>query len=188
MSTVATPMTTDEFLSLPDHDRFERWLVEGELRERPMSLRSPHHSVVMARSTRRMVEWEFAQPEPRPLVCTGDAYFRLRRNPDTNVGIDIAVATSEQAVRTPKNARLIDGSPVLAVEILSASDMIEDIQEKVEEFLKNGTRIVWLADPFQETVTVYRPNAEPALFSRSQNLVGDPELAGLTISVAEIFR
>ena len=64
---------------------------------------------------------------------------------------------------------------------------MEDVQEKIGEYLKNGTRLVWLVDPFQETVTAYRPNAEPVLFSRSERLTGDPELPGFSVSVAELF-
>src|SRR5205085_6131190 len=100
------------------------------------------HSVVMARLTRRLVEWEFDQPEPRPRVYTGDIYFRLSRNPDTNVGIDIGVATVEQAGRTSKNARLVEGPPLVAVEILSASDTFAEVKEKADAYLTSGTRPV----------------------------------------------
>lgn len=186
MSTVAMPMTTAEFLSLPDHDKYERWLVEGELRERPMSLRSPRHSAAMAWITHYLCSFLATRPG-LGRVLTGDVYFRLRRNPDTNVGIDVAVATADQAVRTSADARFIEGAPLLAVEILSASDMIEDIMEKKSEYLKNGTPLVWIVDPFQQTVTIHRPNAEPVLSSRSQKLSGDPELPGFAVTVGEFF-
>src|SRR5439155_17672306 len=121
--------TTDEFLSLPDHDKFDRWLIEGELRERPMSLRSPQHSGAMARIAHFLVAWEMQRGKSRPRVFAGDIYFRLHRSPDSYVGTDVAVSTEQQAQNTPANARLTDGPPTLAVEILSASDVIEDILE-----------------------------------------------------------
>jgi Uma2 family endonuclease len=180
-------MTTDEFLSLPDHDKFERWLIDGELRERPMSLRHRNHSEAMARISHFLLAWALRQSGNAPRVFAGDGFFRLRRNPDSNVGIDVALATAQQIAASPENARFVEGAPLLAVEILSPSDMIEDIQEKKDEYLKNGTEVVWIVDPFQQTVTLFRPEAEPVLFSRSQTLSGEPELPGFTVSVADLF-
>ena len=48
MATVATLMTTEELLALPEDD-VERWLIDGELRERPMTVRNRFHSRVMVR-------------------------------------------------------------------------------------------------------------------------------------------
>lgn len=187
MSTVATPMTTDEFLSLPEDDKFDRWLIEGELRERTMSRRSPQHCAAMAAVSQHLRNYVTNQPSPRMRVYAGDIFFRLRRNPDSNVGTDVAVSTVEQVANTPDNARLCDGPPLLAVEILSASDMIEDINEKKDEYLKSGTRLVWIVDPFQQTVTVFRPGHQPILFNNSQQITGDPELPGFSAAVADLF-
>ena len=38
MATVSSLMTTEELLALPD-DGIDRWLIAGELRERPMTLK-----------------------------------------------------------------------------------------------------------------------------------------------------
>ena len=46
----------------------------------------------------------------------------------------------------------------------------------------------YAVDPFDDTVTVYRPGHEPVLFNRTQELVGDPELPGFRCRVAEIFE
>jgi Uma2 family endonuclease len=187
MSIAAAPMTTDQFLALPDDDGVERWLIAGELRERPMSLRSPPHAAAITQLARHLGNWCAGISPPRPRVYTGDIYFRLRRNPDSNVGIDVGVATPEQVAATPANARLIDGPPLLAVEVLSATDTIEEVSEKTNEYLDSGTRVVWVVDPFAQTVTVFRPGTEPVLFSRSQTLQGDPELTDFAVTIADLF-
>lgn len=51
MATVATPITTAELLAMPDN-RMECWLVEGELRERPMTTWNLFHSFSMTRVAR----------------------------------------------------------------------------------------------------------------------------------------
>jgi hypothetical protein len=40
MATVATPMTTEEMLALPEIGK-DRWLIAGELRERPINGTQP---------------------------------------------------------------------------------------------------------------------------------------------------
>jgi Uma2 family endonuclease len=47
--------------------------------------------------------------------------------------------------------------------------------------------VVWVVDPHDRTVLVYRPQAEPELFNVRQELSGDPELPGFRVAVSEIF-
>jgi Uma2 family endonuclease len=48
--------------------------------------------------------------------------------------------------------------------------------------------VVWIADPYTESVTVYRPNAEPVMYTRSQQLPGGKELPGFKCQVSELFE
>ena len=45
MATASSLMTTEELLALPE-DGTDRWLIAGELRERPMTKRNRFHSRV----------------------------------------------------------------------------------------------------------------------------------------------
>src|SRR5205807_6730919 len=81
-------MTTAELLAMPRNGK-EHWLIAGQLREKPMTVRNRVHSRIMARSTNLLESWHQAQPEPRGLVLCGEAGCRLGRNPDTTVGIDV---------------------------------------------------------------------------------------------------
>ena len=118
----ATLMTTEELLALPD-DGTERWLIEGRLQERPMTFRGQLESRVVARVSKFLANWLDTQPEPRGEILTGDVGFRLRKDPDTTVGIDVAYVSAEVlARRDGRCAKIIEGVPVLAVEVLSPSD------------------------------------------------------------------
>ena len=46
--------------------------------------------------------------------------------------------------------------PDLAVEVLSPNQKLQDLGEKVGEFLDWGTPLVWVLDPDTRSVTVYR--------------------------------
>jgi Uma2 family endonuclease len=181
-------MNSDELLKLRPSKKVDRWLFRGELRESKVTKRNPSHSKATAMIATILNNWLFRQPKPRGAVFDGEAYFRIRKDPDTNVGIDVALATPEQAAATGKKASFVEGPPVLAVEVLSPYDKQKDIDEAIEEYLDCGVKVVWIIDPADETVTVYRPGHEPVLFNRTQELSGDPELPGFRCRVADIFE
>jgi Uma2 family endonuclease len=192
MSIVETPrkMTTEELLAMPD-DGVERWLIRGELRENresDMNRRNPDHSGTMTNIAGLLREWMRLQPGPRGKVYTGDVAFKLRPDSDTLVGIDVAYVSAELRANTPKGRKLIEGLPILAVEILSPSDVHADVTEKVQEYLNVGVAIVWVVDPDFETVAVFRADAEPVSFNRSQELAAEPYLPGFRVRVAELFE
>ena len=188
IATLKGPMTSEELWNLPEPERYERWLIEGELRERNMTLRTPWHGRPTGIISQLLGNWCDEQPAPAPVMMNGDIYFRLARNPDTNVGIDVALATPEQIAGLRPGMRFLEGPPLLAVEVLSGSDTQDDVDEKIESYLRHGTTAVWIVNPRHRTVTVYRPTAAPVLYNDTQELIGDPVLPGFRCPVARIFR
>jgi Uma2 family endonuclease len=187
--TLATPaqlMTTEEFLSLPD-DGVDRELVRGELREKGMIRRNFPHSRTESNIAKLLGNWLDRQPTPRGIVASGEVGFRLRRNPDTVVGVDVAYISAQAAAATPARARIVEGPPVLAVEILSPSDQQRDIIEKIEDYLESGVKIIWIVEPIFRTVTIYRPDEPPILVNDTQQLTAEPHLPGFATAVSAVF-
>jgi Uma2 family endonuclease len=183
----AVPMTTEALLARAN-DGTDRWLIRGELRERPMTVRNRLHSKVMASVTASLKLWRDSQPEPRADVLCGEAGVRLARDPDTTVGIDVVVVSAETLARQSDETALIDGVPLLAVEILSPSDTIVEVNEKIDVYLSTGVPLVWIIDPYRRTVTVYRPSEPPRIVAGSQELSGEPALPGFRVVLADLFR
>jgi Uma2 family endonuclease len=188
MSTLLeTPlMTTKELLALP-RNGVERWLIRGQLREKPMTVRNRIHSRLMARIVYLLEKWLETQVEPRGQVLCGEAGCRLRRSPDSTVGIDVVYVAANLVQEQTDETTLIDGVPVLAVEILSPNDTVEEIGEKIDDYLAAGVALVWIVNPHDQTITIYRANAEPQLVNVSQELNGDPFLPGFRVAASEVF-
>jgi Uma2 family endonuclease len=186
MSVAPQLMTTEELEAIPDDGR-ERWLIDGELREGGMTRRNRGHSRIESTISYLLVEWSKAQPAPRGEVLSGEAGLRLSRNPDTSVGVDVAYISSETAKANVNDEGFVDGVPVLAIEILSPSDKHEEIKEKIETYLRYGTRLVWIVDPAFQTITVYRDDAPPQLHNNTQHIDAEPHLPGFKVAVSEIF-
>src|SRR5271166_3504265 len=92
----------------------------------------------MTRVAKFLDNWLDQQPEPRGAVLCGEAGCRLRRDPDTTVGIDVVYISAELAARESDETSLIDGVPVLVVEILSPGDTQEEVDEKIDGYLQAG--------------------------------------------------
>lgn len=190
MNTVTTPSrmwTTEELLALPENGT-ERWLIRGRLREKAMTIRNRWHSRAIARLSYLLQCWLDGQPPPRGAVLAGEAGCRLRRDPDTTVGIDVVYVGPELAAQEPSDTRLIDGVPILAVEVLSPSDTQEEIDEKLDSYLQAGVALVWVVDPHDRTVLIYQRGMAPILANETQELCGDPHLPGFRVPVRRIFE
>ena len=187
-ATTVKLMTSDDLFALRPSKKIDRWLFRGELRESKVTKRNPNHAGAVMAIGALLSNWLKSQQKPRGKVYGGEAYFRIRNDPDTNVGIDVALATPEQRATVKKKTSYIDGSPLLAVEVLSPYDKQKEIFESIEEYLECGVKVVWIVDPYTETVTVHRPGQEPKYFTLSDELTGDPELPGFRCPVAEIFE
>ena len=187
MATVVTPMTTEELLALPD-DGVRRWLIDGELRESPMTYRNRFHSRILIRVGTELQKWLDQRPEPRGEILGGEAGVRLFRNPDTTVGIDVVYVSHEVMAKQTDETTLIEGVPTLVVEIQSPSDTLQDHVEKLAKYRRAKVPAVWIIDPYDESVKVYRLGAKVRSYNTDEELSGEPELPGFRVPVARLFE
>lgn len=188
MSTAETQarMTAEEFLALPDTGN-DRQLIRGRLMEKPMTYRNRMHAWVEAKLAYLLNRWLFEQSSPAGDVFAGEVGCFLRRDPDTIVGIDVAYFARDVLERASSSTTIIEGPPLLSVEILSPLDKQEEIHAKVREYLDGGVRQVWLVDPYFRTVQVHAAGRSPEMFNDQQTLAGGDLLPGWQVAVAELF-
>jgi Uma2 family endonuclease len=120
-------------------------------------------------------------------VPCGEAGVILSRDPDVTVGVDVAYVPADVMTRQTDESTLIDGVPTLLVEILSPIDTQEEIDEKLDGYRRAGVPLVWVIDPHDRTVLVYRPGQPPELFNQTQALTADPHLPEFHVPVADLF-
>ena len=180
-------MTVEEFLALPD-DGIDRMLIDGRLVEMGMTRRNRWHSRVTTRVAKFLDNWLDSRPTPRGKVLTGDAGFCLPDGSETVVGIDIAYVSADVLAQQTDESAIVQGIPVLAVEVLSPSDTQENIKLKMKKYRRSRVPLVWLIDTDDRTVMVYRAGAKPKLVDDTMELSGEPELPGFTVAVARLFE
>ena len=184
------PVTLEEFLrreaDAPEGVTLE--LIDGEIVERPMTVRRPSHTRTSARLTQALLNWLDNQSEVVGTVDVGEVRCRLQHDPETVVGIDVGFWMGSEFADLPASVSLYDGPPVVAIEVLSPSDTHENVTDKLLLYLSSGVPQVWIVDPDLETVTIHRPDADPQLFSSRQTLTAEPELAGFSVPVVQLFH
>ena len=83
----------------------------------------------------------------------------------------------------------LEGAPDLAVEILSPGNTVAEIHDKLVEYFENGARLVWVINPKEKYVLVYRSAEEPdRLLKSTDSLDGEEIVPGFTLAIAELFQ
>ena len=74
------------------------------------------------------------------------------------------------------------------VEVLSPSDTVFDVEEKVTEWLEAGCAMVWVINAKRRSVSVHRSGAPVTVLTETDTLNGGDVLPGFTLPVAQIFE
>jgi len=77
--------------------------------------------------------------------------------------------------------------PDFVVELRSRTDILANLQRKMEEYMANGAQLGWLIDPLEHRVYVYHPNSAVEQLNAPQTISGEPLLRGLTLDLQEIW-
>ena len=107
------------------------------------------------------------------------AYFL---SPDVSF---IAKERLQGAKRAPK--KFFDGAPDLAVKILSPSDTIEKLHEKIVEYFDNGAKLIWVLNLEEQIVLVYHTPQPDKLLRTNDELDGEDVVPGFSMPVSELF-
>ncbi|MBI4265967.1 MAG: Uma2 family endonuclease [Acidobacteria bacterium] len=179
----ATLTTADDLLRRPgDGYRYE--LVRGELRQ--MTPSGYAHGVVVANLTGPLERHVRAHSLGQ--ICGAETGFRIGRSPDTVRAPDIAFVRRARQGAEPLSEGFFEGAPDLAVEVLSPSDTVYEVEEKVTDWLTAGCSLVWVVSPKRRSVSLHRAGAPVVVLRDTDTLDGGDVVPGFTLRVAQIFE
>lgn len=84
--------------------------------------------------------------------------------------------------------REVEGPPDLAIEVKSPTDSKRALRLKAEDYIRFGTRMVWLIFPEDQKVEVYLPDQDVQEIGIDGVLDGGEALPGFKLAVSEIFK
>ena len=108
----------DEFLALPEDSNIERELINGVLKERPLTRRNRFHAKTEASIATFLTLWLLEQPESHGDVLSGKVGFTLQRDPGASVGIDVVYVSAKVGARQNEFSTMIETICIKAIQQL----------------------------------------------------------------------
>jgi Uma2 family endonuclease len=177
------PGTASERDVLAIHDREGRLyeLVDGVLVEKAMGVQESFLAAVLIR-----LLGEFVARHDLGFVLGADGMARLApglvRIPDVSF-----VSWQQVPERRVPRVPMLQVAPDLAVEVLSPSNTPEEMNRKLHDYFAAGVRLVWYVDPVNRRVEAFTAVDRSTLIPEDQNLMGEPVLPGLILSLRDLF-
>jgi Uma2 family endonuclease len=186
MATVeATFVTADEFWDWVDRpeNQSKHWeLDEGEIVEMPPP--GELHGIICGWMI--YLFWQFVVRRGKGAVAGNDTGLLVGRNPDTVRGPDIMVF-AESRKKDELSRKYTERVPALIVEVLSPQDKQGRTNRRISQYLARGVPLVWVVDPEDQMITVYRPNREHYVVDAREEITGEDALPDFRFRVAEFF-
>lgn len=98
---------------------------------------------------------------------------------------DLAYFTYEQCSAAAKGAKVI---PDLAIEILSKSETVEEVAEKLTDYFASGVKVVWYIYPKAEQIYVYTSPKNITVCEGEDICSAAPALSDFEFPAAMIFK
>jgi Uma2 family endonuclease len=119
-------------------------------------------------------------------LMTNDTGLIVRRRPDTVRGPDVMLFLDGRKVEELSRGHS-ERVPPLVVEVLSPSDQFSKTLRRVDQYEARGVPLIWVIDPDERAVHVFRPNELRKRFEETDELTGNGVLPDLRLKVADLF-
>jgi len=177
----ATLMTSTEFLARPDEfdqggNRIREELIGGQIVKMPHT--SKRHDVTKNDIGDALALHLRAHPELR-LRSLIEIAFDV--SPQDCFVPDVAVLRIE---RLAEEGRILKGAPEIAVEVISPTDTVDKIREKIAAYLENGANSVWI---FYRDGSVAVHTATGVRELKGDQPLEDPLLPGFSVPVFTLY-
>lgn len=181
MTTSTTLLTAEDLFHMPDMG-MKHELVRGELRS--MAPAGVEHGNIGGELF--VLLRQYAKLHDLGMVLGPDTGFYLSRDPDNVRAPDVSFVRKARIPVLPVQ-KFFPGAPDLAVEVVSPNDTVDELQEKIQDYLAHGVRLVWIIYPRTRTAEVHRPGQPPQHIPADGTLSGEDLLPGFECRVAELF-
>lgn len=95
--------------------------------------------------------------------------------------------TRWEAISSELRKKFAPICPEFLIELRSESDNLRILQDKMQEYIDNGTQLGWLIDRKQRQVFIYRPNIAVEVLDNPKNLCGEQLLPGFVLDLSQIW-
>jgi Uma2 family endonuclease len=175
-----TLLTIEQFDQLPVKEGISYELNGGEVIT--MTEPMPRHNRVRDRIARLMGNFVEERKLGAVFVETG---YQL--TPETVRIPDVSFVPAERMREIDLDKR-IQGAPALAIEVVSPTDLAEELTQKMNQYLIAGAKAVWVFYPKTREVQVFHPGGTN-LIRREPESLEEPDLfPGFSLDLKTVFE
>ncbi len=140
--------------------------------EEEKEMPSLNHSVICLRIIRQLIENPNIEPLPE-----------LTLDIEKGITPDISIYPKSQIQPNfRRDITKFTKMPLLAIEVISASQNIQDLLIKADALINNGVKTVWTIEPFTNTIFVTTPSGEEKYSSQ------EIESEGIKVDFKKVFE
>ena len=92
-----------------------------------------------------------------------------------------------EAIAPEKQQKFAPVCPDFVVQLRFASDNLQPLKDKLQEYMDNGASLGWLIDRQNRQVYVYRPNLEVECLDNPATVSGQSVLPGFVLDLGTIW-
>jgi Uma2 family endonuclease len=135
---------------------------------------------------RNLGEWDHSSVQTQFVI-----FFSKFRHTGLRAVTELRIRVGENKYRIPDvvvtsgkpQEQVLTKPPLLCIEVLSRGDTVSQTNERIQDYLDFGVPVVWVVDPRERTVWVYRPTGMEQAVGFSVKLDG----TSIEVPFSEIF-
>lgn len=122
------------------------------------------------------------------VVFSSSTGFKLPLGADRSPDAAWVVRSRWEALTCGERRKFPPLAPDFVIELRSATDELEPLQAKMQEYIDNGVQLGWLINPQQRQVEVYRQGEPKQILDSPSSLSGEDVLPGFVLDLNRIFE
>ncbi|MBD2198767.1 MULTISPECIES: Uma2 family endonuclease [Calothrix] len=114
--------------------------------------------------------------------------FTLPNGADRSPDVSWIEKSRWNALTKEQREKFIPLCPDFVIEILSPSDRLQKVQEKMQEYLDNGCRLGLLINRKKQELEIYRPDYKVEILPAPQSFIAEDVLPGFILNLQKIWE
>ena len=183
------PITLDDLRKL-EIQGLTREVVHGEWVEiqKGQEMAGKRHGKIAARLNYFLVD--YTMKNPVGVVYADQTTYVLKMN-DNQVDLvrvpDVSFVLKDRIDdENPDDFHHL--APDLAIEVISPSERVGMVQDKVDDYLAFGSQQVWRVYPEKQRIVVYLPDNTSKAYNIGDTLLGGDLLPDFTLDISAVFK
>ena len=131
--------------------------------------------------------WNWNNQSKLGVVFDSSTGFKLSNGATRSPDVSWIELTRWDSLNLQQKRKFAPIDPDFVIELLSPTDDMSELQQKMLEYRSCGVRLGWLINPDEKIVEIYRHGQDKEVLDNPQTLSGEEVMPNLTVDLSEIF-